>query len=48
VVKRGKTPALVADEARTLLNSISLIRTVEQLDGSKADVPDLVGLAIAR
>ena len=44
VVKRGKTPVLVADDARTLLNSIPVTRKVKQPDGSEAQVPDLVGL----
>jgi site-specific recombinase XerD len=44
VVKRGKTPVLVADEARTLLNSIPITRKVKQPDGSEAEMPDLVGL----
>jgi site-specific recombinase XerD len=44
VVKRGKTPVLVADDARALLNSIPVTRKVKQPDGSEAEVPDLVGL----
>ncbi len=44
VVKRGKTPVLVADDARSLLNSIPVTRKVKQPDGSEVDVPDLVGL----
>jgi site-specific recombinase XerD len=44
VVKRGKTPVLVAGDARALLNSIRITRQVKQPDGSEAEVPDLVGL----
>jgi site-specific recombinase XerD len=44
VVKRGKTPVLVADDARKLLDSIPVTRTVKRGDNSPAEVPDLVGL----
>ena len=44
VVKRGKTPVLVADDARRLLDSIPTTRMVKQPDGSKAEAPCLVGL----
>jgi site-specific recombinase XerD len=44
VVKRGKTPVLVADEARKLLDSIPITRRVKREDGSETDAPDLVGL----
>ena len=44
VVKKGKTPVLTADEARTLLDSIALVRQVKRKDGSEAEEPSLVGL----
>jgi hypothetical protein len=43
VVKKGKTPVLAADEARTLLDSIPIVKAVAQ-DGAAVDRPDLVGL----
>ena len=44
VVKKGKTPVLTADEARTLLDSIALVRQVKRKDGSEGEEPSLVGL----
>jgi site-specific recombinase XerD len=44
VVRRGKTSVLTADEARTLLDSISVTRTVTLTDDMINEVPDLVGL----
>jgi integrase len=44
VVKRGKTPVVSEDEARRLLDSIKVKKTVTLPDGSKAEVPSLVGL----
>ena len=44
VVKRGKTPVLVVDDARTLLKSIRITRKVKQPDGSEIEVPDIAGL----
>jgi integrase len=44
VVKRGKTPVLSQDEARELLASIKLTRTIKAEDGSGKEVPWLVGL----
>jgi site-specific recombinase XerD len=44
VVKRGKTPVLTEDQARRLLSSIKVIKTVTSPDGSQADAPWLVGL----
>ena len=44
VVKKGKTPVLTADEARTLLDSIALVRQVKRKDSSEAEEPSLVGL----
>ena len=41
--KKGKTPVLAADEARTLLDSIPIVKAVAE-DGAAADRPDLVGL----
>jgi site-specific recombinase XerD len=43
VVKKGKTPVLTADEARALLDSIQVARTVED-NGMTTKRPDLVGL----
>ena len=44
VVRRGKTSVLSADEARALLNSIPLTRTVDLPDGATEERPCLVGL----
>lgn len=44
VVKRGKTPVLVAEQARALIESIPLTRTVTLADGTTTEVPSLVGL----
>jgi site-specific recombinase XerC len=44
VVKRGKTTVLTAEQARELLDSIPLTRTVELLDGATEERPCLVGL----
>lgn len=43
VSKRGKTPVLSADDARSLLDSIPLTRKVKDENGER-EVPDLVGL----
>lgn len=43
VVKRGKTPVLSSEDARKLLDSIPLTRTVRR-SGREIEVPDLVGL----
>ena len=43
IVKRGKTPLLSADDARKLLDSIPLTRSV-RLDGREIKMADLVGL----
>ena len=37
VVKRGKTPVLIADDARLLLDSIPVVKTVKRPDGSEAE-----------
>ena len=42
-VKRGKTPVLSTDDARKLLDSIPLTRSMRR-DGGETKVPDLVGL----
>jgi integrase/recombinase XerD len=42
--KKGKTPVLAADEARTLLDSIALTRTVTRDDGTETEQPLLIGL----
>ena len=43
VVKKGKTPVLADDEARTLLDSIPIVKAAAE-DGAAAARPDLVGL----
>lgn len=43
VVKRGKTPVLSSEDARKLLDSIPLTRTVRR-NGREIEVPDAVGL----
>lgn len=43
VVKKGKTPVLSGEDARKLLDSISLTRTVMQ-NGQTVEIPDLLGL----
>src|ERR1700758_2538053 len=40
VVKKGKTPVLTAEEARTLLDSIPVCKPVEDSDAGQ---PDLLG-----
>jgi integrase/recombinase XerD len=44
VVKRGKTPVLTEQQARHLLESIKVKKTVKRPDGSEAEIPLLVGL----
>ncbi len=44
VVKRGKTPVLSEDQARRLLASIKVTKTVKAEDGFEREVPSLVGL----
>ena len=48
VVKRGKTPALTEEQARRLLESIKVTRTVTQPDGSEAEAPWRWACATAR
>jgi integrase/recombinase XerD len=43
-VRKGKTPVLTAEEARTLLDSIPVMRTVKLKGGEKKEVPCVVGL----
>jgi integrase len=43
VVKKGKTPVLTADEARTLLDSIPIRKATDQ-NGVIVEKPDLMGL----
>ena len=43
VVKKGKTPLLTADEARTLLDSIPITKPATE-DGAAAGMPDPIGL----
>jgi hypothetical protein len=44
VVKRGKTPVLITDDARRLLDSIPIVRKSKALDGSEIAIPCVVGL----
>jgi site-specific recombinase XerD len=44
VVKRGKTPVLIEEQARQLLASIKVVRKATLSDGSEAEVPWLIGL----
>src|SRR5208282_3863996 len=44
VVKRGKTTVLTAEQARELIDSISLTRTIDRPDGTTEERPCLVGL----
>jgi integrase/recombinase XerD len=43
-VKTGKTPVLTAEEARALLDSITVVKTVKRPDGTEAEMPCVVGL----
>jgi site-specific recombinase XerD len=43
-VRKGKTPVLTAEEARTLLDSIPATRTVKLKGGEKKELPCVVGL----
>jgi len=43
-VRKGKTPVLTAEEARTLLDSISVTRMVKLTGGGKQEVPCMAGL----
>jgi len=43
VVKKGKTPVLNADEARELLDSIEITKTIT-LSGVRSQIPDITGL----
>jgi integrase/recombinase XerD len=45
-VRKGKTPVLTAEEARTLLDSIPVMRTVKLKGGEKKEVPCVVASAI--
>ena len=44
VVKRGKTPVLSEEQARRLLASIKITKTIKAADGSEREVAWLVGL----
>jgi site-specific recombinase XerD len=44
VVKKGKTPVLTADEARELLDSITVVRKARRGDGPDTGEPALIGL----
>jgi hypothetical protein len=44
VVKKGKTPVLTADEARTLLDSIQIVIKIPREDGTEEEELRLVGL----
>jgi len=43
-VKKGKTPVLTTDEARMLLDSIEILRTLKQADGLEKVEPLFIGL----
>ena len=43
-VGKGKTPVLTAEEARALLDSIPITRTVKLKGGQKTEVPYLTGM----
>src|SRR5439155_9349190 len=43
VVKRGKTPVLIEEDARRLLESIKVARKVTLPDGTEGEIPWLVG-----
>jgi hypothetical protein len=44
VVKRGKTPVLSDEQARRLLASIQVSKTITSEDGTEKEVPLLTGL----
>src|SRR5438876_412538 len=44
VVTQGKTPVLEGEVARRLIESIPIIKIVKKEDGTKEEVPDVVGL----
>src|ERR1019366_7924096 len=43
-VKKGKTPLLTRDEARTLLDSIAITRKAKGEDGEEKEIPCITGL----
>jgi site-specific recombinase XerD len=43
-VRKGKTPVLTAEEARTLLDSIPFVRIVKLKGGGEKDVPYVTGM----
>jgi len=43
-VKKGKTPLLTRDEARTLLDSVAIARKVKDEDGEEKEIPCVTGL----
>ena len=47
VVKKGKTPVLVADEARALLDSIAVVKKTV-VAGAETEKPTLPACVIAR
>ena len=44
VVRKGKTPVLTGEEARTLLDSIATVRGTKHPDGGESEEPLLIGL----
>lgn len=44
VIKKGKTPVLKPEEARLLLDSIPIVKTVTRKDSWEIETPDLPGL----
>ena len=44
VVRRGKTPVLIEEQARRLLESIEIVRKTKRRDGTEVEKPWVVGL----
>jgi site-specific recombinase XerC len=45
-IKKGKTPMLTAEEARTLLNSIPVTRMVKRRGSEEQELPYITGYVI--
>jgi len=48
IVRRGKTPMLIEEQARRLLESIKTVRKTKLPDGTEVEKPWVVGCAIGR
>jgi NAD(P)-dependent dehydrogenase (short-subunit alcohol dehydrogenase family) len=48
IVRRGKTPVLIEEQARRLLESIKTVRKTKLPDGTEVEKPWVVGCAIGR